>query len=475
MKNMKKTIISYGIGGFGNDIFFWTLSQYFIMFITSQLFNTGDSAVDGKYIAWITALIGVLRIVELLIDPLIGGTIDATKTKIGKFKPWILGGGTIGSVCMAFLFTDIFGLASGKPFLYLAIFAVVYILMDIVYSFKDIAFWGMMPALSMESRQREKIATGARIGSTLGQAAVAISVIPLVKMFSKTSGVGDAIGDKQGWFIFGLIIAVVALITSIIVAFGTTEQDSLVRSSGEKSSIKDVFKIIAKNDKLLWLCVFYGLFALAYTLTSSFVLYYFTYVLDKADMFPIIGVIQMVVGFVSVALFPVLTQLIGRRKLFYCLASCMIAGIVLFFFAGTSVPLTFAAYVLFFAPYPMCFLVTLMTISDIVEYGQWKLGTRNEGVTLSVRPLLDKLAGAISNIVVGQAAVICAMTTGATAVSVATNPSNITNFKIFMFVVPLILLLISLFVFIKRVTLDEKAHDQIMADLEARYAGKKNN
>ncbi|WP_309320011.1 MFS transporter, partial [Bacillus cereus] len=57
----------------------------------------------------------------------------------------------------------------------------------------------------------------------------------------------------------------------------------------------------------------------------------------------------------------------------------------------------------------------MITITDAVEYGQWKNGTRNEAVTLSIRPLLDKIAGALSNGIVGFVAVAAGMTGNATA------------------------------------------------------------
>lgn len=88
----------------------------------------------------------------------------------------------------------------------------------------------------------------------------------------------------------------------------------------------------------------------------------------------------------------------------------MLAGYVLFMVAGNNLPVVLTAVTMFFMPYPIMFLVVLMTITDSVEYGQWKLGTRHESVTLAIRPLLDKLAGAFANGVVGFAAVVAGMT-----------------------------------------------------------------
>ncbi len=189
--------LSYTFGAFGNDVFYAALSSYLIMFITSHLFNTGDKATNNRLISYVTLIIMILRIVELLIDPFIGNAIDRTKTRWGHFRPWVVVGGTISSVALLILFTNMGGLNKSNPWLYLFIFAVLYIMMDIFYSFKDIGFWSMLPALSFDSREREKIATLARIGSTIGGSLVGVVVMPLVLFFSLQSngGTGD---DRVG-------------------------------------------------------------------------------------------------------------------------------------------------------------------------------------------------------------------------------------------------------------------------------------
>lgn len=105
----KKTIsrISYAFGAFGNDMFYGALSTYFIMFITTHLFNTGNRAQNNQMIVYITMIITILRIIELFIDPFIGNLIDRTKTKFGQFKPWVVVGGTITSIILLILFTRV--------------------------------------------------------------------------------------------------------------------------------------------------------------------------------------------------------------------------------------------------------------------------------------------------------------------------------------------------------------------------------
>lgn len=465
-KDLKKSAatsrISYAFGAFGHDIFYATLSTYFITFITSHLFNTGDAAQNNRMVLYITQIIAGLRIVELIIDPFIGNMIDNTKTRWGKFKPWVVAGGTISSLALLILFTDMGGLNKTNPVLYLIIFAFIYITMDIFYSFKDIGFWSMVPALSFSSEEREKTATFARIGSTIGANIVSVVIMPIVLFFSLHRNGGA--GDNRGWFWFAFIVALLGVLTVLAVAFGTHEIESDLRKNTEKTGFKDVLKVLTKNDQLMAIALSYVLYTTGISILNASELYYFTYIMGHAAQFSILGTINTVVGLLSVSLFPQLAGKLNRRNLFFACIAVMLCGIGLFSVAGTSLALVLLAAELFFIPQPLVFLVVLMIITDCVEYGQWKLGHRDEALTLSVRPLLDKFGGAISNLVIGAAAVAAGMTTGATADSI--TKAGIIPFKLHVFALPFALIILSSLVFFFRVKLTEEKHAEIVEELE---------
>ena len=89
--HMVRSRLAYSLGAFGHDAFFALLSTYFMMYVTGHLFTSSDKGFDNRMVGYVTAIIMILRIVELLIDPLIGNAIDRTNTKWGKFKPWVVG------------------------------------------------------------------------------------------------------------------------------------------------------------------------------------------------------------------------------------------------------------------------------------------------------------------------------------------------------------------------------------------------
>lgn len=458
--------LAYSFGAFGHDAFYATLSTYFIMFVTSHLFDKGSGAQGTKMIAYITMIIAALRFVELAIDPLIGNAIDNTNSRWGHFKPWIVTGGTIGSVVLALLFTSLGGLNTSNPILYLIVFAILYITMDIFYSFKDVGFWSMIPAISFDSAEREKTATYARVGSNIGQNIVGVVVMPIVLMFSTKANSGQ--GDNRGWMAFGIIIAAVALISALTVAMGTKENDSELRKNTEKTTFKQVFKVLARNDQLMWLSLTYGIYTAGMAITNSLELYYFTYILGDASKFTLLGSLNAIIGVFAVLAFPPLAKKFSRRKVFFLAISVMIIALIMFALAGQSLPMILTSAVLFYIPQPLIFLVVLMVLSDSVEYGQLKFGHRDESLTLSVRPLLDKLGGAISNGVVGLTAVWAGMTAGATAGDVTSHGQAI--FKLMMFGVPAAMILIGAFIFFKKVKLDEKMHAEIVDELEKTWS-----
>ena len=460
---------AYACGIFGHSVFYVMLATYFMMFVTSNLFHSDNPSQDSYMIGFVTTVILALRIIELFVDPFIGNIIDKTKTRWGRFKPWVLLGSVISSVAFAILFTDFGGLTVSQPTLYLVIFAIVYFIMDIFYSAKDVAIWSMIPALSFDSEERGIMATFAQIGAVFGAQLIAVVVMPIVLFFSANGNSGA--GDATGWFAFACIGGGIAILSSIVLALGTNEQSSALRENKKETSAKDVFRVLMHNDQLLWVALAYIIYGLGQNLVNNFNLYYFVYIVGDGTKYSYLGVIDVIIGLAAVALFPALTKKFKRRKLFFASLVIMIASLVLYAVAGNSVVLALTAASLFYLPQPLVFLVVLMTITDSVEYGQLKLGHRDEAVCLCIRPLCDKLFGALASGVIGLTAIWTGMTGTATAADITS--SGVFDFKLVMFALPILLIVIAGFVYRAKVTLTEEEHARIVNELEENWPSMK--
>ena len=439
--------IAYACGTFGHDVFYMMLATYFMIFVTSNLFHSDNHEHDAYMIGFVTTIILVLRIAELFIDPFIGNTIDKTKTRWGKFKPWVLVGAFVAAISLAILFTDMGGLTVSNPMLYLVLFALIYLIMDVFYSAKDVAIWSMIPALSFDSHEREITATYARIGSVFGAQMITAIVMPVVLYFSLNENGGA--GDGTGWFAFAVIGGGIATLGAVILGLGTKEETSALRENKTETSFKDVFSVLLKNDQLLWVAIAYLIYGLGVNIINNFNLYYFIYVLGDAKQFSFLGVINVIIGLLAVALFPTLTMKFSRRRLFFGSVSVMLVGIILYALAGTSVIMTLFAAGLFALPQPL------------------KLGHRDEALVLCVRPLVDKLAGAVTGGLIGITAIWVGMTSGATAATI--TPENLFNFKLVMFAAPFVLILIGAVIYRAKVTLTEAEHARIVEELEDKW------
>ncbi|KYC83103.1 hypothetical protein B4096_0827 [Heyndrickxia coagulans] len=180
--------------------------------------------------------------------------------------------------------------------------------------------------------------------------------------------------------------------------------------------------------------------------------------------------ITAILGMISVALFPVMVKWVKRKTIYTGGIIFMFCGYVLFLLAGHHLIPVLVAVSLYFFPYPMIFLAALMTITDSVEYGQLKNGNRNESVTLAVRPLLDKLAGAFSNGIVGIAAVLAGMTGNALPSDISSH--GLFTFKLFIFFGPMILIAIAALLYFFKIRLTEEKHAQIVKQLEHKLSAK---
>ncbi|OXC15017.1 PTS sugar transporter subunit IIA [Lactobacillus crispatus] len=468
-KNSGKQIISYAsfcLGNLGHAAFYGVMSTYFIIFITSGMFSGLEQSVADKLIGLITGLMVVIRIVELVIDPILGNIVDNTKTRWGKFKPWIFLGTVVSAVLLLILFTGIFGLAQSNWIFFAILFVIIYIGFDIFYSLSDVSYWGMVPALSEDSHERGIYTSLGAFSGAIGWNGLAIIVVPLV------TGVTYAVTGKHeegapGWLAFAAVISALAIVCAIIVCLGTKEKHNLIRNSAkQKTTLPQVFSAIFHNDQILWPSLAYLVFSLANTITNGGLFYLYKFVIGKPGEFWVVGLAATIVGFCVSPLFPVLNKYIPRKWLFVAGQTCMICAYLLFIFCRDNVVLMDLGLVLFNINFAQ--LVTVLTLTDAIEYGQLKSGQRNEAVVLAVRPMIDKFTGAVSNALVGYVAIAAGMTGAATAADMTAH--DISTFNTMALYIPLILAVISIIVFLSKVTLTEKKHAKVVEELKTKLA-----
>lgn len=457
---------AFCFGNVGHSAFYGVMSTYFIIFVTSGMFDGLSKHVANKLIALITGLIVGVRILELIVDPIIGNIVDNTKTRWGKFKPWIFWGNIVSGALMLVLFTGIFGLAKVNWVLFAILFVIIFLTFDIFYSFSDVSYWGMVPALSEDSNERGIYTSLGAFAGTIGWNGLTIIVVPIVTYFTYLA-TGQHKEGPIGWFAFAAIITALAILSALAVCFGTKEKHNIIRNSAkQKTTIRDVFSAIFHNDQILWPALAYLLYSCAYVITNGVLFYLYKFVIGKPGQFWIVGVIATIIGFCTSPLFPILNKFIPRKWLFIMGQVCMVLAYIIFILCRSNIFMMDLGLVLFNINYAQ--LVTVLTFTDAIEYGQLKNGQRNEAVVLAVRPMIDKLTGAISNGLVGYIAVAAGMTGAATAADMTAK--DIRTFDSMAFYIPMVLAILSIIVFLLKVHLSEEKHAEIVEELKDKLA-----
>lgn len=231
--------------------------------------------------------------------------------------------------------------------------------------------------------------------------------------------------------------------------------------------MKELLHIIFKNDQLVVTAAAMALFMIGYSTTTSFGLYYFKYVYGDEGMYSVFAVILGVSQILALAIFPALGKRFPRKKLYTFATILVVLGYVIFFFAPTNTMLFIGiAGVLLFVGQAFIQLMMLMFLTDSVEYGEWKLKKRNDSVTFSLQPFINKMGGAVASGVVGAVVIISGM-------QEASGPADMTEgglliLKLAMMAFPLICIVVGFLIYRAKYILDEGMFAKIVEELNER-------
>lgn len=450
-KTYKRNRFTYGLGTVGRDMVYTMISMYLMFYLTDIL------SLETKVLWWVTAIILGARIFDALNDPVMGVIVDNTNTKWGKYKPWMLTGVVLAGILTILLFVD-FGL---KGAAYIVVFGVLYVLWGITYTMNDISYWSMMPSLSKNQSEKEIIGSIARICASVGLFAVVTLVVPI------TTALSEVVGSLQkAYLVFTIILVVIMWVfQSITLLF--VKEDRSIASQAEHTTLREMVKVIFKNDQLLVTAISMALFMIGYMTTTSFGLYYFKYVYGDEGMYSVFAVVLGVSQIVAMVTFSFLTKIMKRKTLYLIATFMVVIGYIIFFFAPNTTMLYIGiAGVLIFIGEAFIQLMMLMFLTDSVEYGEWKFGKRNGSVTLSIQAFINKFGGAVANGIVGAIVIVSGMETAKGATDMTSE--GLLILKIAMLIFPLICIVIGFIVYRSKYILDEKMYAKIVEELNER-------
>lgn len=442
------TAFAYGLGTLGRDMLAAMVSMFLMFYLTDVL------GIGGAELIAVTVVMVAMRIFDAVNDPFMGMIVDNTRSRWGKFKPWMGIGALLWAVAGVLMFTD-FGVTGWG---FVAVFTLTYLVFEVAYTINDISYWGMLPSLTRDQRQRERIGVVARICANIGLFSVVVGIVPLTKWLGERTG-----SLQQGWFWFAVGAAAGMVLFQALPLLFAREQVAVETGS---TGLKGLWRAIVANDQLMWTTLGMTLFMTGYTVTTSLGLYYFKYVFGDEDAYSTFALILGVTQIASLALFPLVSRYVKRFRIHLGASILMVLGYVVFYFADGSLGVVAVAGILLFAGQGAIQLLMVMFIADSAEYGQWKLGRRNEAVTFALQPFIYKFSNALATGIVGATVVVSGISGAASAADL--DDAGRAVIKVAMMALPLALVVVSYLILRARYRLDEVTYADIVGELRRR-------
>ena len=462
-KQMRRNKICFGLGTVGRDALYSLVSMYLLVHLTDVV------TFSDKGLAAVGVLLTCFGVFDAVIDPFVGAIVDNTKTRWGKFKPWILIG-MIGTGVLTVLMFHNFKMSETG---HIVLLGVTYLLFSIFFSLNDIAYWSLMPAISKDQNVREGVGAFARICANVGMFAMVLIYLNVPGFFPNQSA-------RDAYFIFAIIIAFIMWIFQSVTLFGVKEDRSQLENS-EKTTLKDLIRALAGNDQLLVTALSMVLFMIGYCTTTGFGTYYFKYAYKDEGMYMVFAAVLAVAQLTALSVFPLFRKKFSRKQLYTGSMIVVAVSYIVFFLSFEWLPLVVLAGLGLFFAQAFIQLLMLLFLADAVEYGEWKLGKRNEAASFAVQPFINQFGGAISKGIVSFTLIISGLNAIANSIVdagdnqdlikqiiEATPDSSVWIMKLSMMILPLICILIGFVLYQKKFIIDEKFYAKIVSDLEER-------
>ncbi|MGN0527009.1 MAG: glycoside-pentoside-hexuronide (GPH):cation symporter [Acutalibacteraceae bacterium] len=433
--------IGYGVGAVGLDLSYGLFYSYLSIYLTNAL---------GIKSLFLLVLAPLARVWDGINDPMMGMLVDRTHTKMGKYRPWILTGAILNAVVLCFLFNNP-GFAPGSVGLYIYV-AVLYVLWGMTNTLADIPFWSMIPSFASEEKDRNFVSTIARTFSGLGQGIIVIFTALAVSYFggaqSSELSKMDSECLRAGFGKWSVIAAVALVFFAGISVLSTKERRVIV--SNEKFSFKDALGVIKQNDQLLIFMLFAMISNAGFYMTSGISSYYFDSVAGNLKLQSTFNMFGTVGSVLSLLVIPICSRFMTNRSTYRMslgLAAAGYAGMALIgYLFGGNVYALGVCYLLTSVGTGSMFVNQTVMLADIVDYGEYKLGKRNQSLTFSMKGFLQKMAYTVQSIIMYSAFSI----TGFDGNLIEQSAAAKSAISFLMFIVPPVMMVVSFIIFSKK-------------------------
>lgn len=376
-----KEKIGYGMGDAASHIVFDNVMLY-MMFFYTDIFGIPAGFVGTMFL--------LARALDAISDPCMGLIADRTRSRWGKFRPWIIFGALpFGVVCVLAYSTP--DLSANGKMLYAA---VTYTLLTLLYTVVNIPYCALGGVITNDPKQRISLQSWRFVLATAGGMLSTVLMMPLVNLIGGTNKI---VGFQGG-------IAVLAVVAFMMLAFCFFTTKERIQAPPNTTPMREDLRDIWQNDQWRIVGVLTILNILAVCVRGGAMMYYVTWIMGDAAIFTAFLTTYCIGNLIGSALAKPLTDWKCKVTIFWWTNAALTVLSVAMFFVPITASVTMFAFI--FAIGVLHQLVTpiqWVMMSDTVDYGEWCNGKRLTGISFAGTLFVLKLGLALGGALIGWA------------------------------------------------------------------------
>lgn len=447
--------IGYGSGDLAQNLIYQTISMYLLFFYTN-VYQLPPAAAAIMFL--------IVRIIDVIWDPIVGTFVDKHNPKYGKYRTYLIFGGIplTGFAILCFL----------NEFTGSLLYAyVTYVGLSMCYTLVNVPYGALNASLTRDTAQITKLTSVRMFMANVGGLAVGMGIPLMLRMFDHTELESLSVKDSA-WLSTMTIYGLVGLV--LLIFCFTQCRERVVMKSSEASNVKvsDLWMEFVHNRPLRILALFFitafGMMAISNAAGAYYINYNMEGTAEQLSVFMGLGSIP---AFIFMPLIPAIKKMVGKKGMFYIFLATAIIGMAMLYVVSV-VPSLKQMWIVYIAQFIKSTGVIVATgymwalVPEVISFGEYTHGRRISGIVNALTGIFYKAGMALGGVVPGLVLAFVGFRNGAAVQSAEAQQGILW----LVAVIPAVLLVVAMFI-ISRYELDDERIDEINRAIEARHIG----
>ena len=452
--------IGFGSGDLAQNLIYQTVCMYLLIFYTN-VFGITAAAAGVMFL--------VVRIIDIIWDPVVGALVDKRNPKMGKYRSYLVLGGIPLTGFAILCFWN--GFSGSLLYAYFT-----YVCLSICYTLVNVPYGALNASLTRDTDEITKLTAVRMFLANIGGMVVAYGIPIVVKMLSPDGKINSSEAGRA-WFVTMTIFAVAGLVLLIFCYTQTKERVVMDDKDTHDVKVSDLWTEFLRNRPLRILALFFitafAMMAIGNTAGS----FYMIYNVHAPDMLPYFMALGFFPAFIFMPMVPAIKRAIGKKQMFYVFLTVAIAGMAILYMISVIPALKTQIWLVFVAQFVKSTGIVVATgymwalVPEVISYGELTTGRRISGIVNALTGIFFKAGMALGGVIPGLILAFVGFDEKNTVTQSAFAEQGILWL---IAVIPAILLIIAMFI-ISKYELSDDVIDKINLEIEENIRNKSEN